>query len=66
MVDAGLTGELTEAVKPASVYHVNVPVAQVAAKVLEPPVQITVGDALAVVGAAGVIVSTKTIVLVSE
>jgi hypothetical protein len=50
----GLTGDETTAVKPASEYQVNVPVAQVAANVELCPEHMLAGLADAAVGAVGV------------
>ena len=54
MVDDGFTIVPDIVVNEASVYHVNIPVEQVAVKVVFVPEQILLGLAAAAVGAMGV------------
>jgi len=65
VVVVGLTVELAKAVpvKPESVYHDNVPAAQVALNTLLEPEQIELGLADALVGANGVAVTVTVTLL---
>jgi hypothetical protein len=56
-VTVGLTGLVTVVLSPASLYHVNVPKAQVPDRVLDAPVQMLDGLADTRVGAVGNVIT---------